>query len=152
MADRKRRHNSLRELRLFNPHTTDGIDQPRRISREEGEQMVAAGTAVRRFDTFNNHTGYNLCAEERRGEELPIEESSRVFSSGEVKAIIGVFGRSRTARLSEAKKLELLIKDRKRRVEDLVERSTEKLVDWPLPIEKTTPDKAVRVYPKKPGT
>jgi hypothetical protein len=136
-------------LRLHNPHTTDGIDQPRRISREEGEQMVEAGTAVRRFDTFNHHSGYNLCAEAPRSEQTPLAPSSCVFSRGEIEAIaFQIFddGRSFTATLSEPQKLERVAQ--KRRPEDYVELAAAKIEQWPRPIEKTTPDKAVRVYPK----
>ena len=147
---------SSNELRLFNQNTTDGYDQPKLISHEGGERMVELGSAVRRFDQFNNLTGYTIREAAPRSEDAPLEHSSCVFSAAEVQAVAGTKfsgGQSHTAGLMEKDKLERMtqthpLTGKLLPGEDRVECAVEKLKHWTAPVEKTTPDRSVRVYPK----
>jgi hypothetical protein len=113
---------------LYPSETSLGWRMIRMVSAVEGDSKVNAGEWRRVLDPISHlHIGYQLCAPEMsRGDyEMPSMFSPAAISAAEMQVNAGLHGGSRTAHLSEDRRLE------RRVVEDRVERTRAKVLVWP---------------------
>jgi hypothetical protein len=106
---------------LYGANTTLGWRVVRTISFEEGERREAAGSLRRVNDSISgNHIGYQIVpTSERRGDrDLPSLSSTASISQREMEINAGEGGHSRTAGMTEERRLEQRVpEDRIERVQ-----------------------------------
>lgn len=132
--------NASQRTLLYGPNTTLGWRVIRAIDAREGERGVEQGKFREVYDSVTNiRIGFQLVStSEQRGDlDLPSLPSSATISPREMRVNAGLCGRSRTAGLSEEKRLErAAARDPKtgeyRTPEDEVERIQRKVAVYPL--------------------
>jgi hypothetical protein len=169
MAGKRPYHQkSTEKFILFAANTTLGWSVIRRVTFRFGEAKVAARKWRQIQDQFGTHIGYQplVCvmpvpkAKEDLRDKLPPTQ----LKAKDARLIAGLSGKSKTAGLSEGRRLKRHAKydvDKILAPEDAIERAQEKVKQWPFPAsridkgkKKSAPvfgDRATRVYPKPPA-
>lgn len=124
---------------LFRAQTTLGWSVARNISDADGRRGVASGSMREVFDEITHLCiGYQMLAvsEQRGDQDLPSVTSTASISRFEMEVNAGLLGRSRTAGLTEAQRLERAAQRDERSgeyltPEDVVERVQAKVLIFP---------------------
>lgn len=128
MGRRNRRSEST-EFELYSAPCVLGVRFIRRIGVKEGDTLVDAGKAKLIFSEECGRYVYQLVAEPDNGASKRTEdvshESSSVLTKIETEAVVGFFGESKTAGLSDAQRR--ILRDLNQETHDFVERAQVKL-------------------------
>lgn len=132
MSRRPRRRSRNDDFLLFDRNTTLGWRVTRRIGYEQGEKLWATGHARRVNDCNGQHIGYQLIQQDKQSDGLPSLLGPVMLTAREMDLIAGTnfkYGKSRTARMSEAERITRLHPLTRRMLppEDPVERAQAKL-------------------------
>ncbi len=144
---RERRRSGSAEFRLYPANTTLGWRATKRISQTVGDALVEAGHAELVFDEMENRHHYQLKAEKPVVNGLVSQEKFGSLTAHDARLIAGLHGRSRTAHLTEERRLTRCDQFGKPLpAEDAIERAQAKMLAYLTPELRKT-NQAVMVIP-----
>ena len=145
-------------LNLYPADISNGWRVIRIVSFALGLEKVARGEWTLVNDEQGNPFYFQVKTNFKTDQDLPSGASSASITLGEVLRNAGLFGKSRTAGMTEDARLSRprLPNGHAPAPEDAIERAQEKVKQWPFPASRVddgsgTPvfgDRACRVYPK----
>lgn len=123
MGVRAKNHNRSNQLPVYSADTSLGWSVARWASIAKGDEMALAGKWRAERDGFGALIGYRIIASHQRDEEIPSKPSSAGIVRREMEINAGLRGVSRTAGMSEDKRLgRKNLRSGKAEPEDAVER------------------------------
>jgi hypothetical protein len=152
---------STNKFLLFAADTRFGWRVIRRVTFRLGEAKVTEWKWREILDPFKTHIGYQVISKIKPARDRRYRPLPTAITAKDAKLISGLFGTSRTAGLSEDRRLTRHARydeDKILAPEDAIERAQEKVKQWPFPASRidsgkrnSVPafgDRATRVYPK----